>query len=181
MAKLTANTKATAANTTPATTRKVKGANTPKVEAAKAPAGPNNVEVAAAIFTAHFDQIALLKGDKEAHDAALKSARKDIIAKIATECNYMKNGKPSTAAKTYYALAEKRVMNVQTEEALKVVETGKKPVWSLVRLERGASENVASVALFVTKKAAEEYNTRFQYGQVVKGLQQKGQPIAAVA
>lgn len=180
MAKVTKNTVSVNTNAT-ASARKAKGTNVPKTEATKAPAGPNNVEVAAAIFTAHFDQIALLKDNKEAHDAALKSARKDIIAKIAAECGYMKDGKPSTAAKTYYALAEKRVMNVQTEEAMKVAEAGKKPVWSLVRLERGASENVASVALFTTKKVAEEFNSRFNYGQVVKGLQQKGQPIAAVA
>lgn len=162
-----------------ATRKNVKGANTPAV---KAPAGPNNVQVAASIFTAHFDRIAQLKGNQEAYDEALKTARKDIIAKIAAECGYMTEaGTPSTAAKTYYALAEKRVMNVQTEDALKVAETGKKPVWSLVRMERGSSEKVASVAVFVTKKAAEQYNSRFQYGQVIKGVQQKGQPIAAVA
>lgn len=84
-------------------------------------------------------------------------------------------GMEKTTAATYHAHCITYFREQQQEEALKKAEAGK-PVWSAFKANKQGK--VTSVGVFLTKKAATEFNKDFKHSGVEKGILEVGAKVA---
>ena len=83
-------------------------------------------------------------------------------------------GMKKTTASTYHGHCIAYFRKIQEVKALEKASNGK-PVWSAYKTDNNGL--VTSAGLFVTKKAATEFNTNFRHAGVVKGIQKVGKKV----
>lgn len=102
------------------------------------------------------------------------SKRKTCIERFQAELDM----EESTAG-TYYYLCESKVLEQQTIETEKAIASSKVKKFSSVKTKRG-SDIASNVQVFLSRKAAEEFNSGMQgFTHVVPGIQKVGKPVAA--
>lgn len=85
-------------------------------------------------------------------------------------------GMEKTTAATYHAHCITYFREREQEEALKKAEAGK-PVWTAFKANKQGK--VTSVGIFLTKKAATEFNSAFKHSGVEKGVLEVGAVVKA--
>lgn len=109
-------------------------------------------------------------------DESIEQPRKESIKRMMTRLK-MSDGSSMarTTAATYHANAIAKFREAENAKALELAEKGK-PVWSVFKTKQGV---VQSVGLFTKKKYASAFNDHFRYGEIEKGVVEKGQRVAA--
>jgi hypothetical protein len=96
------------------------------------------------------------------------------IRKMAREALMSQLGMKGTTAATYVSHAIEHFREQEQAKALDKAEAGKK-VWSAVKTDKQGA--VTSFGVFMTKKAATEFNATFHHSTVIDGVAETGQIV----
>lgn len=100
--------------------------------------------------------------------------RKECIARFQAELNM-----EATTANTYYTWCVERLEAEQKEKTEAAIASKAARKYTAVKLERGSTDVISRVAVFVKRSDAEKFNSQMHYDTVVPGVYKTGQKLKA--